>query len=124
MAIHLLHAMYGEDRWAGWSEDPEGRKQEGYEDHWLIDQKYQALIALEDTRRAIARRAAYPGIAEETGDRAACGASVQSVDPVDRITGRLQQTLDPGDIGPAPETVGFHENRAFTVIALPDEEVA
>jgi pimeloyl-ACP methyl ester carboxylesterase len=59
MAIHLLHAMYGEDRWAGWSEDPEGRKQEGYEDHWLIDQKYQALIALEDTRRAIARRAVY-----------------------------------------------------------------
>lgn len=59
VAIHLLHALYGEDRWAGWSDDPEGRKQEGYEDHWLIDQKYQALIALEDTRRAIARRAVY-----------------------------------------------------------------
>lgn len=54
IALDLLHALYGEDRFAGWSEDPEGRKVEGYEDHWLIDQKYRALIALEDTRRAIA----------------------------------------------------------------------
>jgi pimeloyl-ACP methyl ester carboxylesterase len=59
MAIHLLHAMYGEDRWAGWSDDPEQRKQEGYDDHWLIDQKYRALIALEDTRRAIAQQGVY-----------------------------------------------------------------
>ena len=54
IALELLHTMYGEDRYAGWSEDPEQRKVEGYEDHWLIDQKYRALIALEDTRRAIA----------------------------------------------------------------------
>ena len=58
MALPLLHALYGEERWAGWSEDPERRKQDGYDDHWLIDQKYRALIALEDTRRAIAQ----PGV--------------------------------------------------------------
>lgn len=59
MALPLLHALYGEDRWAGWSEDPEQRKQAGYDDHWLIDQRQRALIALEDTRRAIAQPSVF-----------------------------------------------------------------
>ncbi len=53
--VRLIQAVYGENRFAGWSEDPEKRKQDGYEDHWLVHQKYSAVGPLNDLRRFVAR---------------------------------------------------------------------
>jgi len=65
-ALPLLQLLYGEDRDAGWSSDPEGRKVAGYDERWLIRQKYGALIALEDLRRAVARPALYDAVVAPT----------------------------------------------------------
>jgi pimeloyl-ACP methyl ester carboxylesterase len=65
-ALPLVHLLYGEVRDAGWSSDPEGRKVEGYDERWLIQQKYSALIALEDLRRAIARPEVFGAVTAPT----------------------------------------------------------
>ncbi len=51
----LVRALHGELRDAGWVEDPDGREQPGYEEHWTITQKYAALERLGDLRRFVAR---------------------------------------------------------------------
>lgn len=66
MALPLLHAVVGEDRDAGWAEDPEGRVVEGYDERWLIHQKTAALLPLEDLRRAIARPETWAAVTQPT----------------------------------------------------------
>jgi pimeloyl-ACP methyl ester carboxylesterase len=53
----LVRVLYGDLRDAGWTEDPEGRKQPGYEEHWTITQRYAALETLGDLRRFVSRPA-------------------------------------------------------------------
>lgn len=53
LAGPLLPALYGSVRDAGWKTDPEHRKQEGYEGHWTIHQRYAALLNLAALRRYI-----------------------------------------------------------------------
>lgn len=55
----ILRAAFGEDRFAGWSEDPENRVVDGYNDHWLIHQKYAAVIQLNALRAAISQPDLY-----------------------------------------------------------------
>lgn len=57
--LSLVHALYGEDRYAGWGEDPEGLKVDGYDDYWLTTQKYSAIVPLDKLRRYIAREEFY-----------------------------------------------------------------
>ncbi len=47
----LIRAAFGEVRNAGWTTDPEQRKQEGYERYWTIEQRYDALFQLASLRR-------------------------------------------------------------------------
>ena len=47
----LVKAVMGEYRDAGWARDPEARKQPGYEDHWIVKQRMDALAIVEDVRR-------------------------------------------------------------------------
>jgi pimeloyl-ACP methyl ester carboxylesterase len=49
--LSLIKAVLGEYRDAGWGRDPEARKQPGYEDHWLVKQRMDALAIVEDVRR-------------------------------------------------------------------------
>ncbi|MBE7437061.1 MAG: alpha/beta hydrolase [Spirochaetales bacterium] len=51
--IQLIEAIYGKERNAGWTTDPEKRKQNGYEDYWLVRQKYRALLILDRLLRTI-----------------------------------------------------------------------
>jgi alpha-beta hydrolase superfamily lysophospholipase len=63
----LLRAAFGEDRYAGWGDDPEHRKVDGYEDHWLIEQRYAALFPLDALRGAIARPEVYARVTQPVG---------------------------------------------------------
>ena len=57
--IQLAEAIYGVDRDAGWGKDPEKRRVDGYEDHWLVKQKLRALVPVNDLRRFITRDSVY-----------------------------------------------------------------
>ena len=57
--INLVEAVYGPDRFAGWKDDPEKRRVDGYEDHWLVHQKYRALLPVNNLRRFITRDSVY-----------------------------------------------------------------
>ncbi len=60
--LSLIHLLYGEDRDAGWKEDPELRKVDGYDNYWLTKQKYAALIPLDRLRRSIANEEMYRSV--------------------------------------------------------------
>lgn len=62
IAPPLIRALYGEDRSAAWTEDPEHRKQEGYERHWTIDQRYAAVFDLAALRRYIAKKETFEAV--------------------------------------------------------------
>jgi pimeloyl-ACP methyl ester carboxylesterase len=53
----LAQAFLGEFRDTGWHEDPQGRKQPGYEDFWIIRQRMSAVGIVEDVRRQALREA-------------------------------------------------------------------
>lgn len=62
--LGLVHALYGEDRDVSWGADPEKRKIDGYDDYWLTQQKYAALVPLDRLRRYI--------VGEETFQAVTC----------------------------------------------------
>jgi len=51
--IALARLLNGPDRDAKWIDDPEHRKLEGYEAHWMEEQRFDALYALDDVRRLV-----------------------------------------------------------------------
>jgi pimeloyl-ACP methyl ester carboxylesterase len=58
--LSIIHAVSGgEVRDAGWGDDPEQRKVEGYDDYWLTKQKFSALVELDKVRRYIAHDDIY-----------------------------------------------------------------
>ena len=57
--LSLVKLLYGEDRDAGWKENPQGRVRPGYNDHWLTKQKYRALVELEKLRAFVAQKHNY-----------------------------------------------------------------
>lgn len=57
LGLPLLQAVMGEFRDAGWTTDPQGRKQPGYEDFWITRQRMSALGIVEDVRRQALREA-------------------------------------------------------------------
>ena len=58
--LSVIHAVSGgEVRDAGWGDDPEKRKVEGYDDYWLTKQKFSALVELDKVRRYIAHDGIY-----------------------------------------------------------------
>jgi len=50
----LIEMLYGPIRDASWKNDPEGRALPGYNDHWLIQQRYRALLPIDDLIRTLA----------------------------------------------------------------------
>lgn len=52
--MSIIETVYGPERDAGWKTDPEHRKQDGYEDHWVTKQYFRALHTIDDLRRVIA----------------------------------------------------------------------
>jgi len=54
VGMSIIEAVYGEIRDASWHTDPEGRKQPGYEDHWLVQQRFRAVLPIDGLRRTIA----------------------------------------------------------------------
>lgn len=57
LGMGLVQAVMGEFRDAGWRRDPESRRVDGYEDHWLTRQRMRALAIVEDVRRQALREA-------------------------------------------------------------------
>lgn len=53
VGMSIIETVYGPERDAGWKTDPEHRKQEGYEDHWVTKQYFRALHTIDDLRRVI-----------------------------------------------------------------------
>jgi len=51
--LQLIETLYGKERNAGWTTDPEQRKQPGYEDYWLVRQQYRALVILDRLLRTV-----------------------------------------------------------------------
>ncbi|MBX7056985.1 MAG: alpha/beta fold hydrolase [Leptospirales bacterium] len=64
--IYIAHALYGEVRDAGWGDDPERRRVDGYEDHWLVRQRYEAAVELDKLRRSLAAPKTYGRIVAPT----------------------------------------------------------
>jgi pimeloyl-ACP methyl ester carboxylesterase len=54
VGMPIIEALYGPIRDASWPTDPEGRKQSGYEDHWITRQRFRAMLPVDDLRRIIA----------------------------------------------------------------------
>lgn len=54
IGMPIIESVYGKERDAGWKTDPEKRKVEGYEEHWITKQHYRALHTIDDLRRMIA----------------------------------------------------------------------
>lgn len=54
VGMPLIEVLYGKERDASWKNDPEQRKQPGYEEHWITRQHFRSLLVLEDLRRSIA----------------------------------------------------------------------
>ena len=54
IGMSIIEMLYGPERDAGWKTDPEHRKQNGYEDHWITKQHFRALHTIDDLRRSIA----------------------------------------------------------------------
>ncbi len=50
----IIETVLGKERFAGWNGDPEHRRVDGYEDHWITTQYYRALNTIDDLRRTIA----------------------------------------------------------------------
>lgn len=57
LGMGLVRAVMGEFRDAGWRRDPESRRVDGYEDHWITRQRMSALAIVEDVRRQALREA-------------------------------------------------------------------
>jgi pimeloyl-ACP methyl ester carboxylesterase len=57
--MDAVERTYGPVRDASFGEDPESRRVEGYEAHWLTEQRYRALAHLDRLRGWIAREAVY-----------------------------------------------------------------
>jgi len=54
IGMPIIEAVYGKERDAGWTSDPEKRRVDGYEDHWITKQHFRALHTIDDLRRLIA----------------------------------------------------------------------
>lgn len=54
LGMPLAERAIGEERDASWKSDPEGRKQPGYEEHWVTRYKLRALLLVDDLRRTLA----------------------------------------------------------------------
>lgn len=54
MGMPIIETIYGKERFAGWSTDPEHRRVEGYEAFWITTQYFRALNHLDDLRRTMA----------------------------------------------------------------------
>jgi alpha-beta hydrolase superfamily lysophospholipase len=54
IGMPIIEAIYGQERDAGWISDPEKRRVDGYEDHWITKQHFRALHTIDDLRRTIA----------------------------------------------------------------------
>ena len=57
LGMGLVQAVMGPFRDAGWRRDPESRRVDGYEDHWITRQRMSALAIVEDVRRQALREA-------------------------------------------------------------------
>lgn len=66
LGLPLVQAVLGEFRDAGWRDDPERRKQPGYENFWITRQRMSALGIVEDVRRRALREAPPAGITAPT----------------------------------------------------------
>ena len=55
MGMTLIELLYGKERDSSWRKgDPEHRKLDGYDDHWITRQYFRALTPLDDVRRVAA----------------------------------------------------------------------
>lgn len=54
VGMPIIEMLFGKERDAGWKSDPEHRKQDGYENHWITKQHFRALHTIDDLRRAVA----------------------------------------------------------------------
>lgn len=54
IGMPIIEAVYGKERFAGWRNDPEHRRVDGYEAHWITTQYFRSLHHLDDLRRTIA----------------------------------------------------------------------
>lgn len=54
VGMPIIESVYGKERDAGWKSDPEKRRVDGYEDHWITKQHFRALHTIDDLRRTIA----------------------------------------------------------------------
>lgn len=60
--LALGQLFLGTERDASWKSDPEKRKQPGYEEHWLIKQKFAGLVNLNDLRRFIVKDETFAAV--------------------------------------------------------------
>lgn len=57
LGMPLIELLLGKERDSSWrGRDPEKRKVDGYDDHWITRQYYRALTNLDDIRRVAARQ--------------------------------------------------------------------
>lgn len=54
VGMSIIETVYGKERFAGWRNDPERRRVDGYEAHWITTQYFRSLNNLDDLRRTIA----------------------------------------------------------------------
>ncbi|MFZ5630011.1 MAG: alpha/beta hydrolase [Spirochaetota bacterium] len=60
--LSLGQMVMGTERDAGWKSDPENRKHADYEKHWLIKQKFAALVNLNNLRRFVVKPETFAAI--------------------------------------------------------------
>lgn len=60
--LALGQMVMGTERDAGWKSDPENRKHADYEKHWLIKQKFAALVNLNNLRRFVVKTETFAAI--------------------------------------------------------------
>ncbi len=60
--LALGQIVMGTERDAGWKSDPENRKHPDYEKHWLIKQKFSALVNLNNLRRFVVKPETFAAI--------------------------------------------------------------
>ncbi len=62
LGVPLVKLVSGDVRDAGWRSDPEGRVGPNYNQHWLTQQRFEAIARLEEVRRVAGRPDLFPKV--------------------------------------------------------------